>query len=860
MSFDYNNAAAGGEAAFIDQFYPYNTSPATTSPMTAAPSNASSAMVSPTNSQQAVAWAMPYDYTTGPVAPVVPSTVQSPIEAAVSSPEDSRHSLSPGHISSVTSSPPQELLSLSPFQNTNANTPAMLTDQALMSFNPFATADYQNSALTYPAAATTTSALDSLTAYHGLPTVTGADAASATQALQWNLGMANWQDFDAAAVVMPAIPTHGLSHQRIGSMTSLGSNSPTGTCIDVHSLGSSGDMGWATVDLFARMDNFPPPGSQHPHDVIFNPSQTLHLRSNSGSSQAQSDGTSFDYGSYEEVSFPPPFSPYSQDSDTCLDGSGNHRNCFHTDVPADHQHQHVHQHQHQHQHRHGNPHQHHSHELISPAAVVAPMPIKAGTTSHPSSNRQSPAAGSGVGSTAASASPPVRRSSGVRKSPTARPSKAVVRRASTGKDGRVGEKKVGRRRGPLLPEQRKQASEIRKLRACLRCKFLKKTCDKGEPCAGCQPSHARLWQVPCTRIDIKDVNYFMKDWKADYSRHLDRGVSVFNVKGFAPKERLMWITHGYGFCLPIMVREVYVADDSCFQIDWVESHLTEQEPIEYDVRTERLDVGQDGISTEKLSEYLDRHIDGTFEHFVDDHFDGTPFVTEILKTAHRYYMKQGQPVIRKALKLVLAYNLTMHITLVEQQGSEEPPMEGQIDDEDSKFYGKVVAPVMINFQIKCAMADMWRELQKEILEELSSLYSSVYSGDRLKNWPTIFMLAAILLIVWEEMQFDCHYRVPDAASVGKFCGDMEGTPVGVVVGLFHAISQKLPAFTDWDTKRHGQVLNNNEAVCEAMTEVRQHIMKHDTYLRARPNNTEFDRYDFDSLSNKFLSKLVIRAN
>ena len=30
----------------------------------------------------------------------------------------------------------------------------------------------------------------------------------------------------------------------------------------------------------------------------------------------------------------------------------------------------------------------------------------------------------------------------------------------------------------------------------------------------------------------------------------------------------------------------------------------------------------------------------------------------------------------------------------------------------------------------------------------------------MKNWPTIFLLAATLLAVWEEMQFDCHYRIP----------------------------------------------------------------------------------------------------
>jgi hypothetical protein len=249
----------------------------------------------------------------------------------------------------------------------------------------------------------------------------------------------------------------------------------------------------------------------------------------------------------------------------------------------------------------------------------------------------------------------------------------------------------------------------------------------------------------------------MKDWTADYERHANRGVSVYNIKGFAQKEELLWITHGYGYCLPVMAREVYVQDDDCFNVDWTESD--HEIPLDFTVTTEKMSAGIEGISTAKLSEYLDKHIDGSFEKFVDDYFEGTPFITEILKTAHRFYVKEKLLVIRKALKLVVAYNLTMHLTLVEQRG-EEHPMAGKIEEERSKFKGKTFAPVMINFQIKCALADMWRELQKDILEELSSLYSSVYSGDRLKNWPTIFMLAAILLAVWEEMQFDCHYRVP----------------------------------------------------------------------------------------------------
>ncbi|KAK4154977.1 hypothetical protein C8A00DRAFT_13952 [Chaetomidium leptoderma] len=830
MTYDFNTAR--GEAALLEQLvfdhrdrYSY---PAVSS---AAPSQSLSPTALTTMSQASrqslspvTSW-LPLDLT---------GTMHSPNSAsgAPSSPDDqSAHS--PGHHSSTMSSPLQQ--QPSPYQTAAHSNPTglipdwtlplqaqqqsapdlshYLQESALLNFNPYAP-NFQPAPIEYLPATTQATLEAGLQLEPAYASLSPIDPPS--RAMQWAAGMANWQDFD---------PTLNFQqHPEALHRRSLGSHSPTGTFLEVLSLGSSSDNGWTAVDMYPSCDTFTQ--TQHSQNqAIFNPGQTLHLRNNSDSST--SDANSLEFGNYEEVTFP--YSPFSAASDSFVDPANSHRNCVH----GEHHHQPS-----------------TSTELISSAAAVAPLSIKTVSTNRPVNATGS----SGCGST----SPPARRNSGTRKSPIAKATKPVIRRTSTGKKDGTGEKKVGRRRGPLLPEQRKQASEIRKLRACLRCKFLKKTCDKGEPCAGCQPSHARLWQVPCTRIDIKDIGYFMKDWKADYERHLDRGMSVFNVKGFAQKETLMWITHGYGFCLPVMVREVYVADESCFQLDWVESTLQDQEPIDFEIRTERLDVGQEGISMEALNEYLDKHIDEGFEQFIDDHFEGTPFITDIFKTAYRFYTKERLPVIRKALKLVVAYNLTLHITMLEQPQSEEP-MEGQIDDEDSKYYGKVVAPVMINFQIKCAMADMWRELQKDILEELSALYSSVYSGERLKNWPTIFMLASILLAVWEEIQFDCHYRVPDPVAVDKFCSDMETVPVGVIVGLFHAISQKLPAFTEWDTRRHGQLLNNNPAVCEAMTEVRQHVIKHEAYLRTRADS-KFDRYDFDSLSNKLLSKLVIRSN
>ena len=260
----------------------------------------------------------------------------------------------------------------------------------------------------------------------------------------------------------------------------------------------------------------------------------------------------------------------------------------------------------------------------------------------------------------------------------------------------------------------------------------------------------------------------MKDWKADYERHPSLGFLPGNIKGFADAERTLFITHGYGYCLPVRAREVFVRDERCFGSEWVEKI---KNPELHQVHTMRLTAGLQGISATQLSEYLDKHIEKGYEEFVDNYFEGTPFITQMVKTVYRFWLREKTPVIRKSLKLLLAYNLTQHMTLMEGVPDEEGFL-GRVYDGNSRFRGKTVAPVMINFQVKCAMADMWRELQKDVLEELSHLYSSVYTRDRLKHWPTIFMVATILLIVWEEMQFDCHYRVP--VSLDLFCGSHTG--------------------------------------------------------------------------------------
>jgi hypothetical protein len=480
---------------------------------------------------------------------------------------------------------------------------------------------------------------------------------------------------------------------------------------------------------------------------------------------------------------------------------------------------------HSHSHIHGlpmpSPHDHYH----SPVPLIATGPSTTAVSSPTSGHASSP-------DTSIAGSPKTkRRNSPI--SPAGVTQKTIVKKKpAIGATKEKAEKKVGRRKGPLRPEQRQQAHEIRKLRACLRCKFLKKVCDKGDPCSGCKPSHARLWQVPCTRLAIQDIAYFLKGWNADYERHVTMQVSIANIKGFSPYNRDLCITHGYGYMFRVRVREVFLVDDKDLNVDWVES--IHESPRDFEIQTARLSADNDGISRHHLSQYVEQHL-YTFEKFVDDYFESTPFVMEMLKTVYRHYVRTQNLALKKGLKLVIAYALTLHITLIHPETSSDYEL-GVIGDEGSRYYGQIASPVMINFQVKKAMADLWREYMKDVLEELSQLYASVYSGDKLKNWPTIFMLAALILTVWEMMQFDQNYRVPDKEAVTKFCDEMENVPVGVIVGLFSAISTKMPTFLEWDSSKHAQVVQENSAVCDTMTEVRAHVEKHGKLYNRRTNS------------------------
>ena len=249
----------------------------------------------------------------------------------------------------------------------------------------------------------------------------------------------DWQDFSNNLMAYPTangLPDVNLSLQNLP-------NSPTDTSLEVRSLSSS-DNGWTTVELPQQALD----GTYQTPQIgaIFNPEQTLHGRtfSDSSNSDVADRRSRRSWDSWIKVPQHAIGSPGS-------DSFGEMDHIYHdsTDQGGD------------------SPmiKQEHCHPspplTILTSAGVQPIRIK--TSSSPQHSPTSPR----------KKSPPGKRQS-KKKDSIDRSTKATIRRPSQLPKVET-EKRVGRRKGPLEPGQRKRAGEIRKLGACLRCKYLKKT-------------------------------------------------------------------------------------------------------------------------------------------------------------------------------------------------------------------------------------------------------------------------------------------------------------------------------------------------------------------------------------------------
>jgi len=132
------------------------------------------------------------------------------------------------------------------------------------------------------------------------------------------------------------------------------------------------------------------------------------------------------------------------------------------------------------------------------------------------------------------------------------------------------------------------------------------------------------------------------------------------------------------------------------------------------------------------------------QEFLNTHYQSTPFIVHLLRISHQSYLEDGSPAILDALKLVIAYDLTHHKTLVEDKYSSQMTVNG-VSDLPSRYYAKICY---------VAMDQEWRNLHDILLQNLSSLYASFFKGDKLRNFPVVLLLSLIVLTIWEDYQID----------------------------------------------------------------------------------------------------------
>lgn len=252
------------------------------------------------------------------------------------------------------------------------------------------------------------------------------------------------------------------------------------------------------------------------------------------------------------------------------------------------------------------------------------------------------------------------------------------------------------------------------------------------------------------------MDYFLQDWKADYERHLTFVHSVRTVKFFEEKESDILITHGYFQILPLKSRKFHIHDPSHSEVEWTES--LHGMAAKFTVSTESRACGMEGVPHAALSDYMERHIEdeSSFTALASDYFHLMPFNSQLLGVIYQYYLRDRSPIVRKCLKMITAYIFTHHISLVRDDGES---MAGRVEDPYSKYHGRIMAPAMINAQIICAMAALWRKLHEELMSNLAARFAGVYSGEKLRYWPEIFVISLTLLFLWEQFEIDNYFHM-----------------------------------------------------------------------------------------------------
>ncbi|KAH6661963.1 hypothetical protein B0J14DRAFT_687579 [Halenospora varia] len=318
--------------------------------------------------------------------------------------------------------------------------------------------------------------------------------------------------------------------------------------------------------------------------------------------------------------------------------------------------------------------------------------------------------------------------------------------------------KLARRTRPLTGDTRAKAKQMRRMRACLRCRVAKISCDPGEICIPCLKAQASMLPCKlCVRAHLKDylslflperaVRPFQKAW-------IDQ-VMENKISGYGSSEYKVCLSSGPSYPPILVTVQAFRTKDPSFSV--LKKIVPENEgraPAFVEFYSPPLGITD---FTQDLDGKLRTHIQGIVggeRNFGEVSYGNTSRLTWDVHEAVRLYQwgTQASQLLRKSLKLyAMQFFMTKTIVLLRSEPDavlEHLPGPSELNIQKPNLR-------IISIQIKHVMYSLIRDTYAEVLEELEE---SLRPKD-LASWAPSFCCILILCMCAEMVQITTDHRV-----------------------------------------------------------------------------------------------------
>lgn len=340
-----------------------------------------------------------------------------------------------------------------------------------------------------------------------------------------------------------------------------------------------------------------------------------------------------------------------------------------------------------------------------------------------------------------------------------------------------------RRIGPLTAAQRRNANEVRQVRACLRCAYMKETCNEGTPCNNCQSKkNGRKWRLHCIRQHLHErvEVLFPTQLKARYDKNtVNRYISESAWMYSDRPEFLINLKTGLvGHYLRVQVKEIDLLDPHNTHLSAFQAST---DPTEHPTKLERVwnpPIALYFLDIDAAAVKLRQQVGGLCNEVVfgpkeqtehNSHsvwpwpcfdYDVLYWGGDILELIHDYHggVPGGSSVLRAALCLPFFAYILGHPLMIPEEDvpgflsklSKPPPVE--------VVQGQTITSEITNRFVKMLLFPLVHEICSNVLKELHKILHSMAQKKETSASQSdlAFCLAFLMTMFLGKMQDTIH--------------------------------------------------------------------------------------------------------